>query len=81
MSKMKKGKSMGLDNIPIEAWYSLGDTGINFITAWINNILNGKEMPNEWGKSILVTIFRNKGDVQNCSNYRGIKLMSHTMKL
>ncbi|KAK3539601.1 hypothetical protein QTP70_010244 [Hemibagrus guttatus] len=26
-------------------------------------------------------IFKNKGDVQSCSNYRGIKLMSHTMKL
>jgi hypothetical protein len=26
-------------------------------------------------------IFKNKGDVQNCTNYRGIKLMSHTMKL
>jgi hypothetical protein len=27
------------------------------------------------------TIFKNKGDVQSCTNYRRIKLMSHTMKL
>ena len=40
--------------------------------------LYGKE---EWRRSILVPIFKNKGDVQNCTNYRGIKLMSHTMKL
>ncbi|KAM2329844.1 hypothetical protein ACFX1X_020752 [Malus domestica] len=38
-------------------------------------------MPNEWRKSTLVPIYKNKGDVQNCINYRGIKLMSHTMKL
>ncbi|KAK3551090.1 hypothetical protein QTP70_012176 [Hemibagrus guttatus] len=38
-------------------------------------------MPEEWRRSVLVPIFKNKGDVQSCSNYRGIKLMSHTMKL
>ncbi|KAK3525760.1 hypothetical protein QTP70_007516 [Hemibagrus guttatus] len=38
-------------------------------------------MPEEWRRSVLVPIFKNKGDVQSCSNYRGIKLMSHTVKL
>jgi hypothetical protein len=38
-------------------------------------------MPDEWRRSILVTIFKNKVDAQSCTNYRGIKLMSHTMKL
>ncbi|XP_061686368.1 uncharacterized protein LOC133506339 [Syngnathoides biaculeatus] len=38
-------------------------------------------MPEEWRKSVRVPIFKNKGDVQNCENYSGIKMMSHTMKL
>ena len=38
-------------------------------------------MPDEWRRSILVPIYKNKGDIQSCTNYRGIKLMSHTMKL
>ena len=38
-------------------------------------------MAEEWRKSILVPIYKNKGDIQSCTNYRGIKLMSHTMKL
>ncbi|KAK3533449.1 hypothetical protein QTP70_022252, partial [Hemibagrus guttatus] len=37
-------------------------------------------MPEEW-RSVLVPTFKNKGDVQSCRNYKGIKLMSHTMKL
>jgi hypothetical protein len=38
-------------------------------------------MPDEWWWSILVPIFKNKGDVQSCTNYRRIKLMSHAIKL
>ncbi|KAL6538155.1 hypothetical protein OROGR_012143 [Orobanche gracilis] len=38
-------------------------------------------MPLEWRKSTLIHLYKNKGDVQDCANYRGIKLMSHTMKL
>jgi uncharacterized Zn finger protein len=38
-------------------------------------------MPDEWRRSILVSIFKNKVDIQSCTNYRRIKLMSHTMKL
>ena len=35
----------------------------------------------DWRKSILVPIYKNKGDIQSCTNYRGIKLMCHTMKI
>ncbi|KAK3539921.1 hypothetical protein QTP70_019566, partial [Hemibagrus guttatus] len=44
-------------------------------------VLESERMLEEWRRSVLVPIFKNKGDVQSCSNYRGIKLMSHTMKL
>ena len=41
----------------------------------------GERMPEEWRRSVLIPIYKNKGDAQCCGNYRGIKLMSHTMKV
>ena len=38
-------------------------------------------MPEEWRRSMLIPIYKNKGNAQCCGNYRGIKLMSHTMKI
>ena len=38
-------------------------------------------MPNDWRKSRMVPIFKANGDVLECNNYSGIKLVSHTMKL
>ncbi|KAM2572897.1 hypothetical protein TB1_007460 [Malus domestica] len=81
LNKMKHRKAVGPDDIPIEVWKVLGETGITWLTDLINRILKTKKMSNEWRMSTLVPIYKNKGDVQNCMNYRGIKLMSHTMKL
>ncbi|VFQ82852.1 unnamed protein product [Cuscuta campestris] len=38
-------------------------------------------MPDEWRESLLVPLFKGKGDIQSCENYRCIKLLSHTMKV
>jgi Reverse transcriptase (RNA-dependent DNA polymerase) len=38
-------------------------------------------MSDEWRRSILIPIFKNKGEIQSCTNYREIKLMSHTVNL
>ena len=81
LKKMKKGKALGPDNIPIEAWLTLGDLAIGYLTSLFNNLLAGENIPKEWRMSTLIPIYKNKGDVQDCGNYRGIKLMSHTMKL
>ncbi|CAN6336649.1 unnamed protein product [Urochloa humidicola] len=81
LKRMKGGKAMGPDGIPIEVWRCLGVRAIVWLTKLFNLIFRANKMPEEWRRSILVPIFKNKGDVQSCTNYRGIKLMSHTMKL
>jgi hypothetical protein len=81
LKKMKGGKAMGPDGIPIDVWRTLGDVAIVWLTKLFNLIFRSNKMPNEWRRSILVPIFNNKEDVQSCTNYRGIKLMSHIIKL
>ncbi|KAK3543078.1 hypothetical protein QTP70_010530 [Hemibagrus guttatus] len=81
LKRMKSGKAVGADDIPVEVWKCLGEAAVEFLTSLFNRVLESERMPEEWRRSVLVPIFKNKGDVQSCSNYRGIKLMSHTMKL
>ncbi|KAJ0456145.1 putative RNA-directed DNA polymerase [Helianthus annuus] len=38
-------------------------------------------MSDQWRSSIVVPLYKNKGDAQCCGSYRGIKLLSYTMKL
>ena len=81
MSKMKLGKATGPDDLPIEAWKALGGEGIDILVKFMNEILEKEVIPDKWRKSILIPIYKEKGDIQCCGNCRGIKLMSHTLKL
>ena len=77
---MKNGKAVGPDDIPVEVRKCLGEIAL-FLTKLCNRTMESERMPEEWRDSILIPIFKNKGDVQSCSNYRGIKLISTSMKL
>ena len=81
LKKMKLNKALGLDDIPVEAWKCLGKKGIVWLTRLFSKILLTRKMPEEWRTSILVPIYKNKGDVQNSNYYRRVKLMCHTMKV
>ena len=57
LKRMKSGKSVGPDDIPIEVWRCFGDAGIRWLTKLFNNIFKSNKMPDEWRRSILVPIF------------------------
>nr|GEV47439.1 hypothetical protein [Tanacetum cinerariifolium] len=80
-SRISQAGAVRPNQIPIEAWRSLGDEGIFWLTSLFNKIFNSAKMPEERRLSEVITIFKNKGDAQVCSNYRGINFLGHTMKL
>ena len=81
VSGMKNGKAIGPDGIPVEVWKILRVDGWSWLALFFNKLLLEEAIPDEWCNSSLVPIFKNKGDVLECNNYRGIKLMSHSMKV
>ncbi|XP_069995985.1 uncharacterized protein [Penaeus vannamei] len=73
-------EAVGPGNLPVEVWKRLGIIGIEYLRQE-NKIMEEEKIPDEWRKSTLIPIFKNKGDIMECGNYRGIKLISHSMKL
>jgi hypothetical protein len=61
LKRMKGGKVMGSDVIPIEVRRTLGDLAIVWLTKLFNLIFRSNKMPDEWRRSILIPIFKNKG--------------------
>ncbi|VFQ71410.1 unnamed protein product [Cuscuta campestris] len=78
---MRSGRALGPDEIPVEFWKHAGRGAWVWLTKLFNVILRTARMPDEWRESLLVPLFKGKGDIQSCENYRGIKLLSHTMKV
>ena len=53
--KMKDGKGVGPDDIPVEAWRSLGDMTVRFLTKLFNRIFEGERMAEE-RRSVLIPL-------------------------
>ena len=51
------------------------------MTDLINNIVKDGCIPDDWRKSILVPVYKGKGDPLVCCSYRAIKLMEQPMKV
>ena len=81
LRKMKNNNATGPDEIPVEAWRALGGEGVDLLWDLMIKIEEQEHIPDEWRESVLVPIYKEKGDAQECQNYRGIKLLSHTMKI
>ncbi len=69
LRNMKNGKATGSDHLLVEVWKSLGITGVNFLKEELNKI--NEKIPDIWRKSMLIPVFKNKGDIMNCGNYSG----------
>jgi len=53
-----------------------GETGIRVLMELCQRGLDGKGMPDKWKTSVVVPIFKEKGDVMNCKAYRGVSCWS-----
>ena len=80
MTKMKRNKTAGPDEIVIEVVTALEDIGIEKVTEVINEIYNTGEIPVDLSKSIFIALLKRAG-ANECELHRTISLLSHITKL
>ncbi|XP_063588916.1 uncharacterized protein LOC134766090 [Penaeus indicus] len=64
------GEATGPNEVPAEAWKSLGDDGVDLLWDLFSKIYDQGKMPNAWRESVIIPIYKEKGDIQECGNYR-----------
>ena len=81
IGEMKAGKAAGPSEVSVEMIKASGAIGIEVMTKLCQGVLDGRGMPDEWALSVVVPIFKGKGDAMSCGAYRGVKLLEHAMKI
>jgi hypothetical protein len=80
IGKLKRYKSPSVNQIPAELIQAGGETLRLNIHNLMQLIRNKEELPHQWKESIVVPIHK-KGVKTECSNYRGISLLSTSYKI
>ena len=81
MNKMKLGKAAGPSEVNMDVIIASGTFGVGVMKKLCQRVLDGEGMPEEWKTSVVVPIFKGKGDVMDCGAYRWVKLLGHAMKI
>ena len=81
MQRVKSGKATGPSEVSMEMIVASGEIGVKVMMELCQHILDGRRMPDEWKTSVIVLIFKGKGDVMSCRSYREVKLLEHGMKI
>ena len=58
-----------------------GEIGVKMIMELCQHVLDGRGMPDEGKTSVIVPIFKGKGDMMSSGSYRGVKLLEHAIKI
>ena len=72
---LRSGKAAGPDEIPAEAIKADIETAVQMLYSPFSKIWEEEEVPAQWKEGIIIKLPK-KGDLRDCSNYRGIMLLS-----
>ena len=81
LKSAKTGKAPGIDGISIEIIKAAGEAGVELLWRVCRAVWKDGTAPTEWRQSIIIPIWKRKGDRRECSQYRGISLLSQPSKV
>ena len=79
--KMKSNKVPGVSEVSIDMVKAGKEEGIRWMCEVLREVWRSERIPDEWTRSVIVPIFKSKGDILDCKQYRGIKLLEHGLKV
>ena len=79
IQEMKEGKAPGPSGIPIEVIEICGCE--DSLSHAAHSRMDGLGTSESCRKSVLIPLYKGKGDAKECSNYRSVKLVEHSMKV
>jgi hypothetical protein len=79
--KFKANKSSGLSPMPLQLLKHLGHRGIESMTTFMNKSAIDNPPPQTWRASKIVPLFKNKGNINDPSNYRSLAINPPFAKL
>ena len=80
IKRIKSGKAAGEDEIRPEMLKALTGEGILWLTRVCQVAWKLGKTPRDWQTGVIIPIFK-KGDRKQCTNYRGISLLSFPGKV
>jgi hypothetical protein len=77
---LKQNKASGPDNLPAEFFRNHPNTTVNILAPSLKKVWNSGQIPNEWKQGLIIKLHK-KGDLTECSNWRGITLLNTIGKI
>ena len=81
LKKMKRHKAPGLSGLVAEMIQATGDIGTQWILGLCNDIVKEGSITEDWKSSVVLPIYKGKGNPIECGSYRGINLLEHAIKV
>ena len=81
ISKMKTGKAPGPSGVLTEMLKASSDVCSEMIADLTNSIISDNTMPSKWNDSIIISLYKGKGEALDTGNYWGLKLTEHILKV
>ncbi|XP_051634185.1 uncharacterized protein LOC127466875 [Manacus candei] len=79
--QVKTGKAAGVDGIPPEIWKHGGQALLAKFHEFVVRCWELGKLPSDLRDAVIITLYKKKGDKPDCSNYRGITLLSIAGKI
>ena len=70
-----------MSGLVTEMIQTTGDIGTRWILDLSNGIVKEGSIPEDWKSSVVLPIYKGKGDPMECGSYRGLKMLEHAMKV